>query len=55
MNCRRSMITPSSLAPRCSFSRSLTAPWPTQATMSWFTVWEVIQRPVTGSVIGDQK
>ena len=49
---RRIMMTPRSLSPRCSWVRSATAPWPTQATKSWFMMCEVIQRPVRGSVMG---
>ena len=47
----RNMTTPMSERPRCSFSRSETMPWPTQAIVSWLMTWLEIQRPVTGSVI----
>ena len=43
---------PRSLAPSLSRLRSAIVPWPTQATMSWWMTWLVIQRPVAGFLIG---
>ncbi len=51
----RSVMMPRSLSPRCSFWRSLWAPWPTQAMMSWLTVLLLTQRPVSGSYSGDHQ
>ena len=49
---RRSIVMPQSLAPSLSRLRSAIVPWPTQATMSWWMTWLVIQRPVLGCLIG---
>src|SRR5579875_807366 len=48
----RIMRMPRSLSPRCSLVRSATRPCPTQATKSWFMMWESIHRPVRGSSTG---
>ena len=53
MSCFRSMMTPRSLSPRCSFQRSDTLPCPTHAMKSWFMMWLDIQRPVCSSTMGE--